>query len=251
MKPTDASVTIGSRGGISLLAALLLLGTWSQAPAAQKDREGKKAPPKFVGVKKCANCHTAKEKGNQYAAWQKLKHAKAYQQLASKKAKALAKKKGIKDPQKSTQCLKCHVTAFGQPKARLAKAFNKELGVQCESCHGPGERHVRARFAAVAEEDEGDDDFGFGEEEEEEPEYKPLPKGEIIVNPSVATCLRCHNKQSPSFQGFCYKERVSTLRHPDPRKKRTKGGQTALECKCNNCACTAAECDARLNEIKK
>jgi len=45
----------------------------------------------------------------------------------------------------SKECLPCHVTAFGADAQSLAPSFDRQDGVQCESCHGPGSAHVEAR----------------------------------------------------------------------------------------------------------
>jgi predicted CXXCH cytochrome family protein len=65
----------------------------------------------------------------------------------------------------NTQCLRCHVTA-GQPRpaadgATMASRV-AEIGIGCESCHGPAEEHVRRmgdpirRYAAHLAKDPGD-----------------------------------------------------------------------------------------------
>jgi hypothetical protein len=169
---------------------------------------------KYVGVEKCKNCHEAKNKGNQYGKWNEMKHSKAYETLASDEAKEIGQKQGIADPQKSDKCLKCHVTAFDKPADSKDKKFDSNLGVQCEQCHGPGGKHVKARLAEAAEE-EGDDLFGDVEDDE----LKELPPGEISAKVEEASCKECHNKESPTFEEFNFEERKKEMAHPDPRKK--------------------------------
>ena len=82
--------------------------------------------------------------------WSESGHAKAFEVLASDRAKEVAKEKGIEDPQKADACLKCHVTGHGKPAEEFASGFKAEMGVQCESCHGPGDQHMKDRVKAAA-----------------------------------------------------------------------------------------------------
>ena len=66
--------------------------------------------PTYIGAKKCKICHKV-----EFASWQKLAHAKAFERLS-------AEEKG------KAECLKCHATG----------GHAKFPGVQCEACHGPG-----------------------------------------------------------------------------------------------------------------
>jgi hypothetical protein len=154
-------------------------------------------------------------------------HAKAFEALASDEAKKVAQAKGIADPQKSDECVRCHVTAFGEPEDAIRKGFEATKGVQCETCHGPGEEHMKARFAAAAA--AGD----------EAPAYTAVPPGEIITTPAKETCLGCHNEKSPTFKPFCLHERLGQIRHLNPKKPRTKEELAALDaCTCEPaCKC--------------
>ena len=81
---------------------------------------GEEVKYKYMGVIKCKICHVnVKLGGTEYQVWEKSAHAKAYQTLASEKAKAKAKERGIDDPQKSEKCYKCHVTGYGADKSRF------------------------------------------------------------------------------------------------------------------------------------
>lgn len=197
---------------------------------------GKDAKPaaanKYIGAEKCKNCHAADTSGNQYAAWQKSGHAKAYATLATDKAKEYAKAKKIEDPQKSDECMKCHRTAFGVAADQIKKGFDPNQGVQCESCHGPGEQHMKARFAAAAK--AGAE--GAADEKGKVAERQTLPAGEIIAKVDQKTCLECHNEQSPGFKPFCFLERSAKIAHHDPRKPRVAGDE--LVCNCGEkCGC--------------
>ncbi|MBI2899630.1 MAG: hypothetical protein HYY17_05555 [Planctomycetes bacterium] len=178
---------------------------------------------KYIGVEKCKNCHEAKSKGSQFTVWKTTKHAQAFDALASDEAKKIAKEKGIPDPQQSAECLKCHVTAYGEPVERLVKPMDPKLGIQCESCHGPGEKHMKARMAS---EDESEGPLKIGDDE-------------IVRRPDPKVCLGCHNEKSPSYKPFCFKKRFELIQHLDPRKKRTEEELKAMKC---NCAASAPEC---------
>src|SRR5690349_12825888 len=154
---TRASRT--DKGGRALTIAILCLGVVGivVAQGAQEPKPAAPAVNHYIGAEKCKSCHQADAAGNQYSKWHGTEHAKAYERLASVEAKEAGKKRGVEDPQKSEKCLKCHVTAFGVPAESIKKGFEIKGGVQCESCHGPGEAHMKARFAAAAA-DEGTDE---------------------------------------------------------------------------------------------
>ncbi|MBL8728427.1 MAG: hypothetical protein JNM25_08360 [Planctomycetes bacterium] len=161
---------------------------------------------RYIGAAMCKNCHNGADKGDAYDHWSKTEHAKAFETLASDKAKEVAKQLGIEDPQKSEKCLKCHVTAYGVDKKEIKASFKAEMGVQCESCHGPGEDHQKKRFAEAMK-----------------PGTTPseITADEIHASRSIDTCGKCHNKESPTYKPFCLKERMQKIEHLDPRKKRT------------------------------
>lgn len=194
-----------------------------------RERESKRN--RYVGAKACSNCHKAEDSGDQFGTWEAGPHAKAWEVLASDRAKEIAAEKGIEDPQKADECLRCHVTAHGAGKKEIKRGFKVELGVQCESCHGPGELHGKARFAAASAAD-NDPDVRLS-----------IPEDEIITATPVATCLECHNDQSPTFKPFCFKERRAEIAHFDPRVSRSEEELKELECQCgDDCKCAKGEC---------
>jgi len=77
-------------------------------------------PAKYTGASSCKECHS-----EEYASWEKTLHAKVHK---NKKAKAVP-------PDKLFRYNTGIGSAGGYPEP------NRE-GVQCEACHGPGERHV-------------------------------------------------------------------------------------------------------------
>ncbi len=130
----------------------------------------------YIGVDLCLLCHKAEQLGNQYAVWSNTLHSKAFYTLQTPEAEEVAARQGIKNPQCSPECLHCHSTAFAFSKEKMAKDLRVEDGVQCESCHGPGEEYM------------------FTEVMEDLKEAKA--KGLII--PTEETCRKCHNPESPT-----------------------------------------------------
>lgn len=99
-------------------AALVLISLGAQAA----DRE-------YAGADKCKMCHKV-----QFSSWEATSHAKA-----TESAKAAT------DREYSAECLSCHATNVSEDLP----------GVQCESCHGPGEDYkkmsiMKDREAAMA-----------------------------------------------------------------------------------------------------
>jgi RecJ-like exonuclease len=83
--------------------------------------------------------------------------------------------------QAKPECIKCHVTGD-----------NKELkGVQCEACHGPGSEYKS--FAVMKNVKEAE------------------AKG-LVAKP-VNVCVKCHNKNSPTFKGFDFNTMWPKIKH--------------------------------------
>jgi hypothetical protein len=116
----------------------------------------KKAPPAdvkgadFIGANKCRICHVDVHKS-----WQTTPHANSMARLRGDPeaiAKMAAKLKvELTGPADKTEgCVSCHVTGFGIaggfPAADSTKNANLAL-VGCESCHGPGSKHMVAPAA--------------------------------------------------------------------------------------------------------
>lgn len=150
---------------------------------------------KYVGVKACAPCHKAEKSGNQFGAWQKSKHAEAFNTLKTPKAAEIAKAKGLKTAAaESPECLQCHTIAGDA--AKFDKTFDAKEGVQCEACHGAGSAYksmatMKDKAKAVA--------AGMSE-------YKDAAAIE-------AKCKTCHNEKSPTFKGFNFKEMWPKVQH--------------------------------------
>lgn len=154
------------------------------------------AEHKYLGVKKCKMCHTSDSKGNQYKIWSESKHAKAYADLATDAAKKTAEKVGLKtEPQKSPECLKCHVTAFGVNDDLKEESFNIADGIECETCHGAGNDY---KSLSVMKD-----------------KQKSIEAGLVI--PTKEVCIKCHNTDSPNFKEFNFDDYYKKIAHPLPK----------------------------------
>lgn len=158
------------------------------------------SPHKYTGVMACASCHTGPKFNFQFSRWRQSAHARAFASLATPRAQELAAKAGIQsDPQTTDACLKCHATGATIETASLLKGFHLTEGVQCESCHGPGEDYspeaVMLDKATAA------------------------TKGLLPVGPE--TCAACHDPDQAHGKPFRYETAVKEIAHP------TKPAQTA------------------------
>ncbi len=185
----------------NVAALTILIAAFLMAAPGMSRAEGKQR--RYVGVAKCKMCHRKAEQGEQYTIWSKTKHAKAYENLATPKAKELAKKAGVADPQKDGKCLKCHVTAYGVDPQYLGKKYKMEDGVGCESCHGAGGDYAKKSI------------------------MKKLTAGEITPEsvgltfpPDEKVCVKCHNDESPVFKGFNFEEAKKKIAHPIPEARK-------------------------------
>ncbi|MFA5100561.1 MAG: cytochrome c family protein [Candidatus Omnitrophota bacterium] len=103
---------------VFVFVALSLFVTSSPRAFAQEN--------KFVGAEKCKGCHP-----QQYKDFESRKFTKAW---------AVLQMRGkTKDP----ECLKCHVTGYGQPGGFISEEETPYLRYkQCEACHGAGGKHA-------------------------------------------------------------------------------------------------------------
>jgi len=166
----------------------------------------------YVGVSGCRICHNSKTQGEQTVIWKGTKHATAYETLKTDEAIKMGAARGLKKPPvESAECLRCHATGWNlteEQKAQFLKpAFKIEDGVQCETCHGPGEKYrtltmMKNRQAA-------------------------LEAGMILGDEKL--CRTCHNDQSPAWKpdryttkdgqkvGFDYAGCWDKIKHPVPK----------------------------------
>ncbi len=136
----------------------------------------------YIGAAKCKMCHNKPPKGEQYKKWAEGPHANALKSLSAEEAK---------DP----KCLKCHST-FAIIDPKLNASLTAAEGVSCEGCHGPGSAYKSISI------------------------MKDLNKSKEngLIIPDEKVCLKCHNKESPDFKGFDFKEYLAKIAHPDPTK---------------------------------
>jgi hypothetical protein len=141
--------------------------------------EGKKADseeqqvPTYVGDRRCKVCHLST-----FSAWEKTKHANAFQTLKS-------------DERKNPICLACHTTGYGAGGYGTEGTVIDFINVQCESCHGPGSLYSRS---SVMRDRKASEDLGLARIDE-------------------SVCTRCHNESSPTFRVFDFKEFLKTGTH--------------------------------------
>lgn len=169
-------------------------------------RADEKQQHQYAGATKCRSCHGKDPIGNQQAKWLDSKHAKAWETLASEKAKKWGKEKGIADPQASDDCVKCHIAGHGAPKEQLGLKYAKEEGVTCEACHGPGSDYRKKKIMT---------------------DQKEAVKHGLVLQ-SEKVCTTCHNDKSPAWDskryklaggktaGFDYEQAKQAIAHPVP-----------------------------------
>jgi hypothetical protein len=181
---------------VALVMAGVCLVTYVAASGA--------AEHKYVGTAKCATCHKTAAQGEMFPKWQASPHAKAFETLAGPKALEIAKAKGIADPQKAMECLKCHVTAAGADTSMVGPKYSVKDGVGCESCHGAGADYLKKTTM----------------EELTAGKIKPETVGMVV--PDKALCEKCHNQESPTFKGFDFDKYAAKIAHPLPAERAAK-----------------------------
>lgn len=136
------------------------------------------APPVYVGYEGCAMCHR-----DQYADWEKSKHAKTFE-LLKPGMRVSAKKKGKLDPDKdyttSVKCLKCHTTGYRETGGFVSvEETPTRVGVGCEMCHGPGSEYRKIHKQKHS-------GFSHGE---------VMAAGQTYGSEDKKVCTRCHGNE--------------------------------------------------------
>lgn len=121
----------------------------------------------YVGTNQCFQCHRP-----QTNTWSETKHAQAFTSLPERY-------------RNDATCLKCHVTGFGEATGFVAGTEKDLLMVGCESCHGPGARHVDAaqRFVLASTPDE-------------EAKIEKELRDSVVKTPTDDVCIACHTTQA-------------------------------------------------------
>lgn len=140
--------------------------------------------PTYVGAKKCRPCHL-----KEYTTWEKTRMAVSFD-LLKPGVRANEKKAAKLDPAADytadATCLLCHTTGYLQPGGFKSLAATPDLvGVQCETCHGPGSEYLAKDKMSL-----------------QNKEYK---RADVVaaglVIPKADTCTSaCHNAKSPFFK---------------------------------------------------
>ncbi len=109
----------------------------------------------YTGSEACRTCHSA-----EYQQWSVTSHAVAYNTLQTIQKHF------------HPECVLCHVTGFGYPTGyQIGQQQDLMQNVGCETCHGPGQRHVENPKTANT-------------------------RGKV----PTALCLECHNAEhAPGF----------------------------------------------------
>lgn len=125
---------------------------------------------KYVGDKVCGSCHPTERK-----LWKATSHSKAMLSLEAKF--------NDYDP----KCTSCHTVGQGKAHGFTRRDLTPKLDeVQCESCHGPGEKHSEA------------------------PKEVGIPGGTPMATIGLESCRSCHNGlHSPQFEPKAYWKRVA------------------------------------------
>ena len=148
---------------------------------------------KYVGNEVCGTCHA-----REYKKWLGTRHARSWVMLGMiEKADKVRSHFNVRSssPQNSAICLKCHGTAADTPPEFRLPAFHVEEGVQCETCHGPGDRYAT--------------------EEVMKNKQEAISLG--LRMPTKEVCLNCHKaKSSHEFMNkkpFDFEEMYKKIAH--------------------------------------
>lgn len=111
---------------------------------------------RYIGVEACSSCHAGAR-----TVWNGTAHAHAYRTLSDQ------------HKEYNLDCVACHVTGYERAGGSTVTKNDALRDVQCEECHGPGERHRAS----------------------------PKDKSLVVGHPKMDMCVSsCHH--SPHVEGF-------------------------------------------------
>ncbi len=149
---------------------------------------------RYEGASRCSFCHSGIEIGDQYDIWFSSAHRRALTDLSSEKGTAIARGRGVKKPASDPACLSCHLTGYDATFYLLGPLYQRQDGVSCEGCHGPGGGFA---FFSIMHD-----------------EKKAVSKG-LIVNP-INGCVRCHDGKAHTMPPFDPEQAMKKIAHPIP-----------------------------------
>ena len=152
---------------VCAIAGSVLLTVRPAAVEAVPSQGKKPTPPAdqtYVGVRECASCHF-----KEFVAWRETGHARAFEKLTEKY-------------ETTPKCLACHTTGYGKPTGYKDAPSDDLKGITCETCHGPGSKHVEICKAFG--------DKKLTKEEEDQAEHS------IWEMLPVNVCVKCHTIQA-------------------------------------------------------
>jgi hypothetical protein len=136
--------------------------------------------PTYIGAKRCKKCHEGVQHKEVYEKWQQALHAGAFKTLKAK------------GEEKNPKCLVCHVTGYNNGGYQLGASNAGDFeGVQCEACHGKGSLYLKSHTMKDIQ----------------------LAVNNGLLIPIEVVCTKCHNKDSPTFKEFNYKEALQVITH--------------------------------------
>ena len=153
---------------------------------------GEKAPvpqpppgaPCFVGNRVCGECHDHEQS---WTFWKGTSHAKAWAELVRV------------GKQWSHDCIRCHVTGYGEAGGSAMGHVEGLVDVGCETCHGPGSSHSK----------------------EPKQVHTPIPV------PDERLCKTCHTpERSDTFQFDAYLRDILGAGHGEERRRKLGMGVT-------------------------
>ena len=139
----------------------------------------------YATAKACEKCHE-----KEYSSWKVTGHAQAFNLLKRKNAEY------------NPECIKCHVVGLERDNGFWDIESTPEMAnVQCESCHGPGVKHVEEMEKNSTQ---YTSNFGFSSE------ISNIKKKDTYIKlPRSYICTQCHTKeQSPHFEFNTEKEKI-------------------------------------------
>ncbi len=144
----------------------------------------------YVGTKNCKKCHI-----KEWKSWAETKMATSFEALRPgerSEAKTAAGLDPATDYTTDPECVRCHVTGYGEPGGYdIAKSPEEQeglLGTGCEMCHGAGGTYTQDEYMSLKN------------KEYSRPDIVAVGLTDVITE---EVCVTCHNTDSP-FVGDDY-----------------------------------------------